>query len=79
MVKVKIYIEYKEGVEDPEALTVKKSLSLLGFEGINSVKISKVYEMEIEGNKNSARKKAVEICEKLLANPVIHRYEVNVD
>ncbi len=79
MVKVKIYVEYKENVEDPEALTVKKSLSLLGFEGIENVKISKVYELEIKGNKNSAKKKALEICDKLLVNPVIHKYEVNVE
>ncbi|MGC8663102.1 MAG: phosphoribosylformylglycinamidine synthase subunit PurS [Thermoplasmata archaeon] len=79
MVKIKILVSYKEGVEDPEGLAVKKSLNLLNFSNVKNVNISKLYEITLEGDSNKAKKEAEEMCNKLLVNPVIHTYKIEVD
>ncbi|MCI4434779.1 MAG: phosphoribosylformylglycinamidine synthase subunit PurS [Thermoplasmata archaeon] len=78
MIKLKITIGYKEGVEDPEGLAVKNSLKLLNFGNVNSVKVLKVYEILIEDTED-ARKEAEEMCDRLLVNPVIHDYRIEME
>ncbi|MDP8011649.1 MAG: phosphoribosylformylglycinamidine synthase subunit PurS [Thermoplasmata archaeon] len=79
MVKVKIIVSYKEGVEDPEGLAIKKSLNLLNFNNVKNVTVSKLYEINIEGDSSSVKKEAEEMCDKLLVNPVIHKYKIEVE
>lgn len=79
MVKVRITVGYKEGVEDPEGLAVKKSLNLLNFKNVKEVSVSKLYEITLDGDASKARKEAEEMCEKLLVNPVIHSYKIEVE
>ncbi|MFP3254839.1 MAG: phosphoribosylformylglycinamidine synthase subunit PurS [Thermoplasmata archaeon] len=78
MIKLKITIGYKEGVEDPEGLAVKNSLKLLNFGNVNSVKVLKVYEILIEDTED-AKKEAEEMCDRLLVNPVIHDYRIEME
>jgi phosphoribosylformylglycinamidine synthase len=78
MIKLKITIGYKEGVEDPEGLAVKNSLKLLNFGNVNSVKVLKIYEILIEDTED-ARKEAEEMCDRLLVNPVIHDYRIEME
>jgi len=79
MVKIRIIVSYKEGVEDPEGLAVKKSLNLLNFKNVKNVSISKLYEIVIDGDQSKAKKEAEEMCDKLLVNPVIHSYKIEVE
>ncbi len=75
--KVKIKVELKEGITDPEGLNIKKSLNLLGFDNVSGVKSSKMFEITIkEADKEKARTEAENMCKKLLANPIIHSYEI---
>jgi len=74
----KITISLKEGMLDPEARAIQHALSNLGFE-TESLSAARVFfiTMDVPGA-GDARKKAEEMCERLLANPVIHSYEIEV-
>ncbi len=78
MVTVDIWIELKAGVADPEGQNTKKALELLGFKGIKNVKAVKVFEVELDSPPADAKKQAEEMCRKLLANPVIQKYDIRV-
>ena len=72
-----VYIELKEGVTDPEGESTKKALKLLGFENVKNVSTRKVFRIEIEENdKKKAEEEIRQMCEKLLANPVIQKYSI---
>ena len=76
MVVAEVKIKLKKGVADPEGANTKKALELLGFE-VGDVKSVKVFEIHLGiENKEEARQKVEEMCEKLLANPVIHDYSI---
>ena len=79
MVKLLITVRLKTGVLDAEGTNTKKTLKLLGFKEVDDVKTVKVYEIYIAAkSKKEARELGRDICEKLLANPVIHDYEIVV-
>lgn len=79
MVDAEVRVELKKGVADPEGKNVEKTLSLLGFEGIGAVSTIKVYHVQLnEPNERRALETLEDMCEKLLANPVIHNYSVKI-
>lgn len=73
-----VRIELKEGVADPEGGNTQKALELLGFSGIEKVRSIKVFEISLEDSPDNARKIVEEMCKRLLANPVIHRYSIEI-
>lgn len=75
MYLAKIYITLKPTVNDPQGLTIKGALHNLGFAEVTSVRAGKYMEIRIEeNNKIKAQEQIDEMCEKLLANPVIENY-----
>lgn len=79
MFEVVVRIGLKEGISDPEGATTLKSLHLLGFNTVKEVKTQKVFLMKIdEDDEDIVRKKIDEMCQKLLTNPVIHSYKVEI-
>lgn len=78
MVVAEIRIELKPGVADPEGQNTKKALELLGFKGIRSVRSIKFFEIALDVPRNEAAKACEEMCRKLLANPVIQRYRIDL-
>lgn len=79
MFEVTIRIRLKEGISDPEGATTLKSLHLLGFDTVKEVRTQKVFLMKIdEDNKDEVKRKVDEMCQRLLTNPVIHNYDVEM-
>ena len=78
MVIADIRIELKPGVADPEGQNTKKALELLGFEGIDEVRSMKLFEIDMNMDEERARKSCEEMCRKLLANPVIQSFKVDI-
>jgi phosphoribosylformylglycinamidine synthase len=78
MVVAEVRIELKEGVADPEGRNTQKALELLGFSGITNVRSIKVFEITLDGSPEDARSKAEEMCRRLLANPVIHKFTITI-
>jgi phosphoribosylformylglycinamidine synthase len=72
-VRARVLIRPKEGILDPQGQAVERALSALGFEGVANVRVGRLVELEID---DPAR--VPEMCERLLANPLIEDYEVLV-
>jgi len=73
-----VRIELKEGVADPEGRNTQKALELLGFSGVEKVRSIRVFEITLEDASEDARSQLEEMCKRLLANPVIHRYSIQI-
>jgi phosphoribosylformylglycinamidine synthase len=69
--KARVLIRPKEGILDPQGKAVERALPALGFEGIGHVRVGRMVELEAE---DPAR--LPELCEKLLANPLIEDFEI---
>jgi phosphoribosylformylglycinamidine synthase subunit PurS len=69
--KARVLIRPKDGILDPQGKAVERALPALGFEGVGHVRIGRLVELETE---DPAR--LPELCEKLLANPLIEDFEI---
>lgn len=77
--EIDVTIKLKQGVTDPEGENTKKALNLLGFRTVHGVKTMKTFRIEVESvDKEQTKIEVAEMCRKLLANPVIHDYELSV-
>ena len=76
MVKVKVYVTLKEGVLDPQGKGVEQALDAKGFNGVSDMRVGKYMEFNLDANM-ATENQIEEMCEQLLANPVIedYRYE----
>jgi len=78
MLVAEVKIKLKKGVADPEGANTKKTLELLGFDVVD-VKSAKVFEIHLStSDQGKAEREVKEMCEKLLANPVIHEYSITL-
>lgn len=77
--KAQIHITLKPSVSDPQGLTVAGGLKQLGFNSVDSVRVGKFIEIEVEvQSREKAENDFNEMCEKLLANPVIEDYRFSI-
>ena len=73
-----VTVRLKHGVLDPEAETTKRALERLDFE-LEALRSADRFEIDIEAaDADAAAARADEMAERLLANPTIHDYEVDV-
>ncbi|MCL9814158.1 phosphoribosylformylglycinamidine synthase subunit PurS [Natranaeroarchaeum aerophilus] len=74
-----VTVRLKQGVLDPEAETTKQALERLGFE-LAELRSADRFEIDLDAESaEDAAQRAEEMAERLLANPTIHDYEVDVD
>jgi len=77
--KARVHIMLKDGVLDPQGEAVRHALGSLGFGGVDGVRQGKVIELELsETNATDAEAEVAKMCEALLANTVIERYEIEL-
>ncbi|MBI4323326.1 MAG: phosphoribosylformylglycinamidine synthase subunit PurS [Candidatus Omnitrophica bacterium] len=75
----KVCVTLKPSILDPQGKTVKSALESLGFKGIKDVRMGKYIELHLNHAKAASAKKDVErMCQKLLANPVIEAYRIEI-
>jgi phosphoribosylformylglycinamidine synthase len=72
--KLRVVVNLKPGVLDPQGKAVHKALSGLGFDGVEDVRIGKVVELDVADDTSDAA--IDEMCRRLLANTVIENYRV---
>ncbi len=78
--KVKVEVKLKPVVLDPQGKTVLTALHNLGFEGVDDARIGKLIELKItDDDAGKVRARVEDMCMKLLANPVIEDFVVNVE
>jgi phosphoribosylformylglycinamidine synthase subunit PurS len=77
-VKVSVLVRPKEGILDPQGEAVEGSLRKLGFE-VNEARVGRVIDLDVaSGNADEARTQVDEMCHRLLANPLIESYEIEL-
>ena len=77
--KVRVDVMLKTGVLDPQGEAVRHALGSMGFEGVEGVRQGKVIELELaETDAVKAEAEVTRMCEALLANTVIERFEVEI-
>ncbi len=80
MTNARVYVTLKEGILDPQGKTVLRALKSLGYDEVLDARIGKYMEIELAGDDASAlEKRLAEMCEKLLANPIIENYRMEVE
>lgn len=78
--KARVFVTLKQSVFDPQGQTVADALHSLGYRGIGDVRQGKFFELEVNASSaDQARALASEVADKLLANPVIESYRIEVD
>jgi len=78
--KAKIVVTPKKAVLDPQGKTVQNALAQMGYAGIGAVHMGKYLEIELTGtDKEAARKQLEEACHKILSNPVIEDYRLEIE
>ena len=79
MFEAKVTVGLKKGVSDPEGANTLKALHLLGFNNVEDAKIIRTVDLIINGKNRDEVKKSVEqMCQRLLTNPVIHDYKIEI-
>lgn len=76
---VRVYVTLKPGVLDPQGRAIARSLDVEGFSEVKEARVGKLIELEVdETDPERARERVNEMCEKLLVNTVIERYEIKL-
>jgi phosphoribosylformylglycinamidine synthase PurS subunit len=76
----RIDVTHLPGVLDPQGATVERALPALGYTNVSDVSIAKTIRLIVDApSVDAARAQIDEMCHRLLANPVIERYTVEVE
>jgi phosphoribosylformylglycinamidine synthase len=78
--KAKVTVMLKKSVLDPQGAAVERALKSHGYSGLESVRVGKVIEIEMDGaDAASVEKLAAEWADQLLANPIMETYSISVE
>ena len=78
--KARVFVTLKPSVFDPQGKTIADALHSLGYTGVADVRQGKYFELDLATSEaGQAHRLASEVADKLLANPVIESYRVEVD
>jgi phosphoribosylformylglycinamidine synthase subunit PurS len=71
--RARVLIRPKQGILDPQGVAVERALPALGFAGVANVHVGRLVELDVEDSSQLQP-----MCEKLLANPLVEDYEVQL-
>jgi len=78
--RARVFVTLKPSVFDPQGRTIADALHSLGYGDVDDVRQGKYFELELKtAEASAARALAAEVADKLLANPVIESYRIEVD
>ena len=76
---VLVEVRLRPGISDPQGATIQRSLPALGFAGVEGVRVGKAIRFTVEAaDEAAARLQADDLCQRLLANPVIEDTAVTI-
>jgi phosphoribosylformylglycinamidine synthase len=79
-VRARVFVTLKPSVFDPQGRTIAEALHSMGYSSIGEVRQGKYFELDVDApSSDQARALASEVADKLLANPVIESYRVEID
>ncbi len=73
--RVRVLIRPKQGILDPQGQAVERALPALGYDDVSNVHVGRLVELDV-GDADNVESRVGEMCERLLANPLIESYEV---
>jgi phosphoribosylformylglycinamidine synthase PurS subunit len=74
-----VLVRPKPGILDPQGEAVESSLRQLGYPVVEA-RVGRLVDLEVDaGDAEEARAKLAEMCERLLANPLIESYEIELE
>ncbi len=77
--KARVFVTLKTGVLDPQGKAIGHALNNLGYTSVGEVRQGKVIDIELaEKSESKARGELKEMCEELLANTIIEKYEIEI-
>lgn len=77
--KARILVTLKSGVLDPQGKAIEAALLGMGFDGVGNVRQGRLIELELAAaDEATARQQAEEMCKRLLANPVMETYRIEL-
>ncbi len=77
--RARVYVTLKPSVFDPQGRVVAEALTSLGYRDVKDVRQGKFFEVELDGSDAGvAKARVTEMADKLLANPVIESYRVEI-
>jgi phosphoribosylformylglycinamidine synthase len=78
--KARVFVTLKPSVFDPQGRTIAEALHSLGYQGVGDVRQGKYFELDLDApTADRARELAAEVADKVLANPVIESYRIELD
>jgi phosphoribosylformylglycinamidine synthase subunit PurS len=78
--KARVFVTLKPSVFDPQGQTIADALHSMGYGTVGDVRQGKYFELEVKSSSaEQAKTLAAEVADKLLANPVIESYRIEVD
>ena len=78
--RARVFVTLKPTVFDPQGRTIAEALHSLGYQNVEDVRQGKYFELDLQTTEAAAaRKLAAEVADKVLANPVIESYRIEVD
>lgn len=77
--KATVFVRLKDGVLDPQGVTIHKALNQMGYDEFASVRSGRFFELEITGEGADLDSRLDEVCSRLLSNPVIENYRIEKD
>jgi phosphoribosylformylglycinamidine synthase len=76
---VLVEVRLRPGIADPQGATIERALPALGFDGVQEVRVGKAIRFNVEATDEAAARLQVdELCQRLLANPVIEDTAVTI-
>ena len=76
---VAVEVSLRDGIADPEGLTIERALPALGFEGVSDVRVGKSLRFAVEASDEAEARQQVEaMCERFLAKPVIEDVDISL-
>jgi len=78
MVKARVYVTLKKSVFDPQGETIHEALASMGYRDVAAVRQGKYFEVSVDAPAEKAKETLDEIARKVLSNPVIESYRVEV-
>lgn len=78
--RARVFVTLKPSVFDPQGRTIAEALHSLGYQNVEDVRQGKYFELDLQTTEAAdARKLAAEVADKVLANPVIESYRIEVE
>jgi phosphoribosylformylglycinamidine synthase PurS subunit len=78
--RARVFVTLKPSVFDPQGTTVTEALHTLGYAAVMEVRQGKYFELDIDAaSEDEARRVASDAADKLLSNPVIETYRIEID